>query len=285
MSKILVVTDTTSTLGPEEAKKLNLDCLLLSVMIDGKEYRDHVDISNEAFADVLRQGKVPTTSQPNLGYLEDKMQEWKAGNYDDILVITLSATLSGTYQAIKLAAENAGLNNVTLYDTRSVGSPLLDMALEARKMADEGAEMEKIIQMLDRKKASVLSFLFPKSLDQLKKGGRISPLAANMASLLKIKPILYLDESMDMIEKYKTARTESKVFDLMLDAYQEKGINCDTHRMYVLISEEAEAVHEMALKRISSAFSDAMEVTTLKLPAVLCCHAGLGTIALQCIEK
>lgn len=283
MPKILLVTDTTSTLSPMEAKKYNIECLPLSVIIDGKEYRDHLDMSAEELADALRKGAVPTTSQPNIGYVSDKMKEWKKENYDAIIIVTISAYLSGTYQGFKFAAESCDMKNVTIIDSETVGAPIMDMVLAAKKMVDEGCSVEAIVEMIENKKKNTYSFLYPETLEQLKKGGRISPVAAGMASLLKIKALLFLAEHGTTIEKYGMVRTESKLFDMMIAEFKKQNVQASTHCFYIMEAEGIEVAKRFA-EKLKENF-EGIEVSYVQLPAVLTSHAGLGSMAVQSCLK
>lgn len=283
MPKILLVTDTTSTLSPMEAQKYNIECLPLSVIIDGKEYRDHLDMSAEELAAELRKGAVPTTSQPNIGYVSDKMKEWKQENYDAIIIITISKHLSGTYQGFKFAAESNEMKNVTLFDSETVGAPIMDMVLAAKKMVDDGASVEAIVEMLEKKKKNTYSFLFPETLEQLKKGGRISPVAAGMASLLKIKALLYLADHGVTIEKYGMVRTESKLFEMMISEFRNQKVETATHRFYIMEADGIEVAKRFG-EKLKESF-EGIEISYVQLPAVLTSHAGLGSMAVQsCIK-
>lgn len=281
--KTLIVTDTTSGLDFTTAKKHNIELIPLSVLIDGKEYKDHIDITSEELYTHLRNGAVPTTSQPNIGYVEERMRVWKEEHYDAIIIITISSYLSGTYQGFKMMAEQLEMHNVYLVDSLSVAGPLLDGALKARKYADEGKSVEEILAMLDQLFHNTISFLYPESLIQLKKGGRISPVAANMASLLKIKPLLMLKKDGTIIDKFGMSRTETKIFEMIVDALEKENVHKETHRIYVPHA-EAMATVERFQSFIRERLGD-IEVVPLPLPAVLTSHGGLGCIAVQTALK
>ena len=279
MPNILLVTDTTSTLSPAEAKKYNIECLPLSVIIDGKEYRDHIDMSAEELAAALKAGAIPTTSQPNIGAVEEAMKTWKKANYDAIIIVTISSFLSGTYQGFKLCAQSCEMDNVHVIDSGTVGAPMLDILLCAKKWIEAGVDLETILNHIEAKKKDTFSFLYPETLEQLKKGGRISSVAAGMASLLKIKPLLSLEPGAECIEKFAMARTESKVFDLMVEEFKKRGVSASTHSFYIMEAEGMEIAVRFANK-LKENFDD-IDVQYVQLPAVLVSHAGLGCIAVQ----
>lgn len=281
--KTLIVTDTTSGLDFDTAKEKGIEVVPLSVLIDGVEYKDHLDISSQELYDRLRNGAVPSTSQPNIGYVEQRMKEWKKENYDAIIIITISSHLSGTYQGFKMMAEQLEMKNVHLVDSLSVAGPIMDGALKAKKMADDGASVEEILEKMDELYHNTISFLYPETLTQLKKGGRISPVAANMASLLKIKPLLMLKKDGTIIDKYGMSRTETKIFEMIKNALVEEHVDPSTHRLYLAHAEAMETV-ERFVKFINSNLGD-FEIVPLPLPAVLTSHGGMGCIAVQSALK
>lgn len=284
MSKFLIVTDTTSTLNPQDSEKYGIEIVPLSVLNQGIEYADGIDINAKQFADLLKKGEMPTTSQPNIGRVEEMMQQWKAAEYDAILIITISSYLSGTYQGFLMTAKNLDMNNVHVIDSLTVGAPMMDMALTAKRYADEDRSLDDILAMLKSKIKDTYSFLYPKTLEQLKKGGRISPVAAGMASLLKIKPLLYLKKDGTCVEKYGMARTDSKIYEMMIEEFKKRQVSAETHEFYVMQAEGMENV-EAFLTKAKQAFGSEMSFKIVQLPAVLTCHAGLGSFAVQSILK
>ena len=284
MSKFLIVTDTTSTLIPQDSEKYGIEIVPLSVLNKGIEYADGIDINAEQFADLLRNGEMPTTSQPNIGRVEELMKKWKAADYDAILIITISSYLSGTYQGFLMTAKNLDMKNVHVIDSLTVGAPMLDMALTAKRYADAGRSLDDILTMLKAKIKDTYSMLYPKNLEQLKKGGRISPVVAGMASLLKIKPLLYLKEDGTCVEKYGMARTDSKIYDMIIEEFKKRNVNAETHEFYIMEAEGMENV-EAFLSKAKEAFGTDMSFKIIQLPAVLTCHAGLGSLAVQSCLK
>lgn len=283
MKKYLIVTDSTSALSLERAKKLKIELVPLSVILNGKQYKDHYEISKEELYAELAKDEVPTTSQPSVGYIEELMKTWQKDRYDAIIVITCSSGLSGTYQSFHMAKEELKIQNIYLIDSRSVGAPIMDMVIHAKKMADEGKDVEEILSKIETKCKNTYSFLLPKDLEQLKKGGRISPVAANMASLLKIKPLLYLADNGNVVDKFTMARTELKIFNAAVDQFIKEGVTKATHKLYISHAANLDAANRF----ISFAKStlDDIECEIVDLPAVLTCHGGLGCIAMQSTIK
>lgn len=173
-SKILVVTDTTSGWNEADAQKAGVALVALSVLLDDKEYKDQIEMrANELYA-AQAEGKLPTTSQPNPGYLENCMKQWKEAHYDAIIVLPIAAGLSGTYQGFRFAAESLEMDEVHVIETRTLAAPLQDCACCAKKMAEANAPLETILNVLAEKLDDTMTYAIPKDLVQLKRGGEAS---------------------------------------------------------------------------------------------------------------
>ena len=283
MEKYLIVTDTTSAMNKEIAAAHGIELISLSVIVDGQEFKDQVDISTEQLYDYLKDGKVPSTSQPNTGYLIEKMEAWQKEDYEAIIVITCSADLSGTNNGFHLAKDTVGLDNVYIYDSRQVGAPVMDMAIRAKQLADEGKDVDEIFKTLEEKTKHSFSFLYPENFDQLSRSGRLSPMAARMASMLKIKALLYLDEQGKAVDKYSMSRTEVKVLKAIVDKFHELGVNAEKYKIY--ISHADNIVFAKKAKLLLQTTFHGIEVEINNLPAVLTCHGGLACCALHSTYK
>lgn len=283
MEKYLIVTDTTSAMNKEIAAAHGIELISLSVIVDGQEYKDQVDISTEQLYDYLKDGKTPSTSQPNTGYLIEKMEAWQKENYEAIIVVTCSADLSGTNNDFHLAKDTVGLDNVYIYDSRQVGAPVMDMAIRAKQLADEGKDVDEIFKVLEEKTKHSFSFLYPDNFDQLSRSGRLSPMAARMASMLKIKALLCLDEQGKSVDKYSMSRTEVKVLKAITDKFHELGVNAEKYKIY--ISHADNIVFAKKAKLLLQTTFHGIEVEINNLPAVLTCHGGLACCALHSTYK
>ena len=283
MDNYLIVTDTTSAMNKEIAAAHGIELISLSVIVDGQEYKDQVDISTEQLYDYLKDGKTPSTSQPNTGYLIEKMEAWQKENYEAIIVVTCSADLSGTNNGFHLAKDTVGLDNVYIYDSRQVGAPVMDMAIRAKQLADEGKDVDEIFKVLEEKTKHSFSFLYPDNFDQLSRSGRLSPMAARMASMLKIKALLCLDEQGKSVDKYSMSRTEVKVLKAITDKFHKLGVNAEKYKIY--ISHADNIVFAKKAKLLLQTTFHGIEVEINNLPAVLTCHGGLACCALHSTYK
>ena len=150
-------------------------------------------------------------------------------------------------------------------------------------MNEEGQSIQDIETKINDMANQTESLVLPKDLKQLKASGRISTAAATMASLLRIKPILKLETKAETIDKFATARTEAKAFELMIDDLALHNVHPDTHYVDYLHCEE----HEI-LGRFIQALEERLgnfDSHIADLPSSLATHAGIGTIAVQWVKK
>jgi DegV family protein with EDD domain len=159
----------------------------------------------------------------------------------------------------------------------------MDMAICAKQLADEGKTVDEIFAALEEKTNHSFSFLYPDNFKQLSRSGRLSPMAARMASMLKIKALLCLDEQGKAVDKYTMARTEVKILKSIVDKFHELGVNAKQHKIYI-----SHADNEIFAKKAKLLFQTTfhgIDVEINYLPAVLTCHGGLACCAIHTTYK
>lgn len=283
MKNIAIVSDSSISLTPTEIKETGVYVAPLTVIASNKEYLDQIDITSDEVKDLIRNNKTVTTSQPNLGYMIKLFQELKSKNFDHIFCLPLSHYLSGTYRTFVQAKEEVGLDNMTIVDTQTLVSPIQRMVNMIIFLNQEDKSVEEINTHLQGIIDNNESFLIPKDLKQLKASGRISPTAATMASLLKIKAILKLDNKGETIEKFATSRTQNKAYDIVIEDLIKHHIKPETHYLDLLHCEAENEVHEF-IERVTEKIGK-FQTHIADLPSSLTTHAGLGTIVIQWSKK
>lgn len=213
------VIDSTFRFDEASIKEHELIVVPLNVIIDVASYRDGIDIDFNEVLDASEQGHKVTTSQPAPGVFLEAFEQAKREGATDILCLTMSSTLSGTYQSAKLAAELMEGVNIHVVDTLStaIGSEMITRIL--LKMWDEGATLEELLA-----KAKVLSeqttiMMSMKNLNALKRSGRISRIKATLGNLLGVKAIIEYCKGKVMINT--KARTENNVIDQIVEKMKE----------------------------------------------------------------
>jgi len=200
-----------STVDMADAVRARVSAVVpLSVRFGEEEYKDGATISASQFYEMLgRSAQLPTTSQPTPVAFEDAYREATADG-SQVVVITISSRLSGTYQSATIAAEDFP-GKVFVVDSRTaaIGSGVL--AEYALELADRGMNGEEILAELMEKRKLVRLYAMVDTLEYLKKGGRLSAAVAVVGGLLNIKPLICVDED-GLIQVAGTARGIKKAF-------------------------------------------------------------------------
>ncbi len=279
MPKIAIVTDSTISMSPSEAEKLGVYVAPLSIIVNGTEYRDYVELSNTDLYRYLAEKADIKTSQPNLGMLHELMEKLKAEKFDEIIIFSLSKNLSGTYQSFVLSSLQSDMKNVTVVDSGTISGPLRYVVLRAAELAAEGKSKQEILNFADRVFHDTVTFIVPHNLDQLKRSGRVSSSAAALSALLKIRIALWIDNRAISIEKFDTARTEGKLFSLIIKKMIDRNVTAETHKIFI---PHCDGVEE-ALRFITQLEKEIPGIQTeiIELPSAVATHVGLKAFGAQ----
>lgn len=283
MKNIAIVCDSTVSFTQAEAKEYGVYLAPLSVIHGSDEYQDQVTITTEQVNDLLRKGELLQTSQPNLGVLLALFTTIKEKDYDHVFVLSITSHLSGTYSALAQAVEEVQLENVSIIDSYTLGGPVQQAVRLIHKRNQENESIDAILQEINTLLDHTVSLVYPQTLEQLKRGGRISKSAASVAALLKMKVLLRLENRGTTIEKHTISRTETKIFEAILNDFKAHDITPQAYDVYLLSSEADDTCIRLLafLDHNLGTFSNRF----VKLPAVLACHAGVGTMAVQWVPK
>ncbi|PID82522.1 MAG: EDD domain protein [Clostridiales bacterium] len=217
---IRIVTDSTADITQEEAIEKNIDIVPLYVLFGEKSYRDGVDIHSEKFYELLEISH-PKTSQPSPA---DFVEVFNKYPEDDILCITCSKKLSGTYQSAVIAKDMSKSPSIKVIDSGVISTGLRGLILYAIKMRDENKSLREILYTVERLKTQMFVGGVAESLEYLKRGGRVSHIKAFAADILKIKPIIHIDSG--LLKPYKKkARKLIKALNTLTETLEEYHID------------------------------------------------------------
>lgn len=192
--KLAIITDSTCDLTADELARLGVQRVPLYVSFKGETYRDWLEIGPKEIIEGVQAGAdLPTTSQPSPQDFEAAFRRAAEDGAEEIICITISSELSGTYQSANIAKESVEVP-VSLFDSRAASIGLGEMVKKAVGMRDAGSEPGDILSSLAAIRDSNLPLFTVASLEFLQKGGRIGRASALLGSLLNIKPILSLEE-------------------------------------------------------------------------------------------
>ena len=200
-----------------------------------------------------------------------------------ILNISMADGLSGTYQSAQSAREMAeNRDDIMVFNSRTLCGPHRYMVDQARKMAEEGRTRDEILTWLKAAAHKTESFLIPQDFSFLRRGGRLTPVAAAVGSLLKLKPIVKLTEDGKKLDKFGVKRTMSGAVDSIIRHLQDKKLGA-RHLLYISHAVAAEEAY-----RIKDLFAKAfpgLEIHILELSPVFVAQGGPRCVAIQYIER
>lgn len=275
-----IITDTGSLYSPEEGKKLGIDVLPLNVIVNEKSYREFVDIQSDEFLEIVKEGHVPSSSQPSIG---ETMELFENNRDEELLVINMADGLSGTYQSTVGAKESVDNNkNIHVINSMTLCGPERYLVQKAIKLRDEGMSLEHIMRELHKSIAAEKSFLIPQDFGFLKRGGRLTPLAATVGGMLKITPIMTTTKDAKRLEKYGMKKTFKSAIKEIIKAFQAMGVN-ENYKIYVThagVLEQAKS----AVAQIQDAFENVV-IELYELSPAFITQGGPGCIAIQTIRK
>ena len=241
--KIALLTDSCADLSPQMAQENHIFVVPLRILCADGEYADGVDITNADIYRRLRAGELPRTSLPAGEAIEKVLRQIVAEGYDGVIAVMLSGGLSGTYNLVRLVAEEcSGLLPVRVFDSVSgslgQGATVLQLAEDIRS----GMDWEELTERrAPRLIANTFPFFSVDTLEYLQKGGRIGKVTATAGTLLQIKPILTFaaDGQLQSIAKVRGRR---QVMDKLVELVVQR---CAGHRRYNLAVANGGAPEEM----------------------------------------
>jgi DegV family protein with EDD domain len=283
MLKTAVLTDSGSGLSPQEAKEKGIYLIPLLVLIDGKSYNDGQDISTLDVYQALSDKKYPKTSTPLYMNIEDLVRQIKADGFDLIIATPLSAGLSSTHQSIRLAGQEVGIE-IEFVDVFSTCMIQKHVSILAQTLVNEGKSKTEIVESLNKVIKSANTLILPNDLDHLKVGGRLTPLAASLAEMFKIRPILQLNASTKgKIDVFAKVRTERKALEEAIDTLHGsfKGKNCSIYIIHSHAAPRTEVTKALLIER----GYDPSRIFINDIAAVIASHTGLDCLGIQFIES
>lgn len=274
-----IITDSSTLYTVEEAKKLGFESVPLNVSIGDFEGRDlQVDMND--FYERIKKGEIPRSSQPSIGEVLDVFEEYSDS---EILNISMADGLSGTYQSAcgaKEMMENS--ERITVFNTKTLCGPHRYMVERAQEMKEAGKSLKEILAWLEDVAERTESFLIPQDFAFLKRGGRLTPVAATLGSVLKLKPIMTLTEDCKKLDKFAVKRTMKAAVKTIIDHMIEKGVD-ERYKFYVVHADALDDAKGI-VANLKEVFGN-IDVEMHDLSPVFVTQGGPQCIAIQYIEK
>jgi len=253
-----------------------------TLLLDNKEYEDFVDITADEFYDaVVKNPDVDlSTSQISTGKIAEIYEEFKSEGYTDVIVVSISSKLSGTYQGAELAKDLVDDLNVYVVDSKSVSYGQYYLVLKAVELINEGLDAKTIKDELDKLRGKLNIYVLVDTLKYLVKNGRLSQTSGFIGSLLRIKPLLKVIEDGSLVP-YERIRTTKRARKRLFDIIEEeiKGKNVELFIAYTNNKDTALEIKEQFLE-----INPNFKVNIVPLTPVVGAHAGPGTLGVGYIE-
>ena len=281
MSKVAILTDSNSGITQAQAEQMGVTVIPMPFFIDGVEYLEDINLSQEEFYEKLNNDADISTSQPSIGTLQDYFDKLLKDN-DEVVFIPMSSGLSGTCQTATMVAGDYD-GKVQVVNNQRISVTMRQSVVDARELAEKGRTAEEIKNILEAHKMDSSIYITLETLKYLKKGGRITPAAAAIGTMLKLNPVLQIQG--EKLDAYAKARGKASAKKIMLKAMKEDmekrfADYADTGRMHIEVAytgnvEEAKEWAE-AVKEEFPQLDFNMDPLSLSVA----CHIGYGSLAI-----
>lgn len=279
--KIAVVTDSGSNIYHQGIEMEGLYKLPLQITDGAETFLEGETITIDQTYQLIAEKKTLMTSLPPLGRIEELFAELKE-QYDGIFAVPICPGLSGTLGAMQSAAMTVGIP-FDFIDCYSTASNELHLAICARKMFDEGKSVKQVREILQAAAQDSVTLIIADDLPHLARNGRVTPLAASIGGLFKIKPVLIVNKQTNgKIDVYEKVRTMSRAFESVITYFKHMGV--DEHHLICVAHVWAEEPGKVLLARIREEFPNT-EMFFVPLISTVGVNTGLGCVACQAIRK
>ena len=283
--KVAIITDSNSGITQAEGKELGIRVLPMPFMINEETFFEDITLSQEEFYDKLESGADVVTSQPSP---ESVMELWREvlTQYDEIVHIPMSSGLSGSCQSAMMLAEEFD-GRVQVVNNQRISVTQRQSALDALTLAGRGMCAEEIKDFLEKDRFNSSIYIMLDTLYYLKKGGRITPAAAAIGTILRLKPVLQIQG--DKLDAFAKARTSSQGKTIMTGAIRNDmenrfgGVSADNIWLEVAYTKDLDAAQQFAQELLKEFPGFDLVINPLSLSVA--CHIGPGSLAVACCKK
>lgn len=283
MSKIAVLTDSNSGITQAQAKEIGVSVIPMPFFINGEQFFEDINLSQEEFYKRLEEDADISTSQPSVGELQERFASLLK-DYDEIVFIPMSSGLSGTCQTASILAEDYA-GKVQVVNNQRISVTQRQSVMDALLLVSKGYNAVQIKEILEREKMQSSIYITLETLKYLKKGGRITPAAAAIGTVLNLKPVLQIQgEKLDAFSKTRGKGPAKKV---MLQAIETdlnkrfaKAYKAGRVHMEAAYTGDREEAEEWA-QLICETYPD-LDFHMDPLSLSVACHIGYGAIAIAC---
>lgn len=280
MSNFVIITDSTTDLPKSYYKEKNVPVVSLSYMMDGVTYEDMNGLSGTELFEKIREGAMPTTSQINPEQAREALEPF-AKEGQDIIYIAFTSGLSGSYNSVRMAAEELleeyPDRKIAVMDSlcASMGEGLL--LYKAVELKEQGKSFEEIVDWVENNKLNICHDVTIDDLHHLHRGGRVSKTSAVVGSIIKIKPMIHVNEEGKLIVIGKERGRKKAMLSLVERMEQKQGDF--KNDVVMIVHGDVEEDAEFLKKEIESRFGITNIITNC-IGSVIGSHTGPGVIAI-----
>lgn len=285
MNKVAIVTDSNSGITQMQAKELGIHVIPMPFMIDEKTYFEDINLTQKEFYEKLETGEDVVTSQPSPEQVMDMWDEL-LNDYDEIVHIPMSSGLSGSCQSAMMLAGDYE-QKVQVVNNQRISVTQRQSALDAKALAEKGKNASEIKKILEADKFNSSIYIMLDTLFYLKKGGRITPAAAAIGTLLKLKPVLQIQG--EKLDAFSKARTSAQGKNTMINAIRNDmesrfgGVNKENIYLQIAYTKDLEAAEKFKEELLNEFPGFDIHMDPLSLSVA--CHIGPGALAVACCKK
>ncbi|MDE7444297.1 MAG: DegV family protein [Lachnospiraceae bacterium] len=283
--KIAIITDSNSGITQAEAKDLGIIVLPMPFMIGEETFFEDITLTQEEFYEKLEGGTDVVTSQPSP---ESVLDLWKETlkEYDEIVHIPMSSGLSGSCQSALMLSEDFD-GKVQVVNNQRISVTQRQSAMDAKMLAERDMNAAQIKEFLENDKFNSSIYIMLDTLYYLKKGGRITPAAAAIGTILKLKPVLTIQG--DKLDAFAKARTSTQGKSIMINAIRNDmenrfgGASADNIWLEVAYTKDLDAARQFADELLKE--FPGFDIVINPLSLSVACHIGPGSLAVACCKK
>ena len=286
---VAIMTDNQSGIFPEEGKKLGVYILRMPFFLDGKQYYENETITAQEFFDRMEHNPDMefSTSMPPAG---EVLSMWKEAlkTHDEVVYIPMSSGLSSSCETATLLAQQFD-GKVQVVNNQRISLTQRQSVYDAMTLRDQGKSAKEIKDILEAEKFNSSIYIMVGSLDYLKRGGRVTPAAALLGGLLRIRPILQIQgEKLDAFAKARSLKAAKKImFDALhkdLDGRFKPFVDKKEMEVYISYTHGQPEQVKQWFEEVKTEFSD-FNVTQDHLSLSISCHTGPGCLGIGCARK
>lgn len=285
MSKVIIMTDSNSGITQTQAKEMGVVVLPMPFYINEEMFYEDIDLSQEQFYEKLQAGGDIKTSMPLVGDVTDKWDELLK-EYDEVVYIPMSSGLSSSCETAYMLSQDYD-GKVEVVNNQRISVTMRQSVIDAKYLAEAGKSAKEIKDILEAAKFDSSIYIMVDTLTYLKKGGRITPAAAALGTLLKLKPVLQIQG--EKLDAFAKARTVKQAKNIMIEAmksdFEKRFDSADGRKINLEMAYTHDLEAALAFKEEVQAAFPENEIVLNPLSLSVSCHIGPGALAIACSKK